>query len=35
VLLTIPAALLLGNLIAAFPARAAARTKPAMVLRTE
>ena len=35
VLLTIPAALLLGNLIAALPARAAARTKPAMVLRAE
>ena len=35
ILLTIPAALLLGNLIAALPARAAARTKPAMVLRTE
>jgi len=35
VLLTIPAALLLGNLIAALPARAAARTKPALVLRAE
>jgi putative ABC transport system permease protein len=35
ILLTIPAALLLGNLIAAFPARAAARTQPALVLRTE
>ena len=35
VLLTIPAALLIGNVIAALPARAAARTKPAVVLRTE
>ena len=35
VLLAIPAALLLGNLIASWPARAAARTKPAIVLRTE
>jgi ABC-type lipoprotein release transport system permease subunit len=35
VLLTIPAALVIGNLIAALPARAAARTKPAVVLRTE
>jgi len=35
VLLTIPAALLLGNLIATLPARAAARTKPALVLRAE
>ena len=35
ILLTVPAALLLGNLIAALPARAAARTKPAEVFRTE
>jgi len=35
IIITIPAVLLLGNLIAAFPARAAARTKPATVLRTE
>jgi ABC-type lipoprotein release transport system permease subunit len=31
----VPAALLLANLIAAVPARAAARTQPAIVLRTE
>lgn len=35
IILTIPAALLLGNLIAALPARAAARTRPALVLRAE
>jgi ABC-type lipoprotein release transport system permease subunit len=35
ILVTIPAALLLGNLIAALPARAAARTRPAKVFRTE
>jgi ABC-type antimicrobial peptide transport system permease subunit len=35
ILLTIPAALLLGNLIAALPARAAARTRPAEVFRPE
>jgi ABC-type lipoprotein release transport system permease subunit len=35
ILLTIPAALILGNLIAALPARAAARTRPAEVFRTE
>src|SRR5205807_3746412 len=35
ILLTIPAALLLGNLIAALPARAAARTSPAEVFRTD
>ncbi|MGZ4139716.1 MAG: FtsX-like permease family protein [Actinomycetota bacterium] len=34
-LLLIPAALVLANLIAAVPARAAARTKPAIVLRAE
>jgi len=34
-LLLAPAALVLGNLIAAIPARAAARTPPALVLRTE
>jgi ABC-type antimicrobial peptide transport system permease subunit len=33
--LTIPAALLVANLIAALPARMAARTVPAVVLRTE
>jgi ABC-type lipoprotein release transport system permease subunit len=32
---TIPAAVLLANLIAALPARSAARTQPALVLRTE
>jgi len=31
----IPAALVLANLIAAFPARSAARTRPALVLRSE
>jgi hypothetical protein len=31
----VPAAIVLANLIAALPARAAARTKPAIVLRTE
>ena len=31
----IPAALVLANVIAAFPARAAARTEAAVVLRTE
>jgi putative ABC transport system permease protein len=35
IVVVIPAALLLGNLIAAIPARAAARTEPALVLRTE
>lgn len=35
VLLAIPAGLLLANLIAARPARNAARTRPALVLRTE
>jgi hypothetical protein len=35
VLLTIPAALLLVNLTAYFPARAAARTRPAVALRSE
>ena len=30
-----PAALVLANLIAALPGRAAARTQPAIVLRTE
>ena len=31
----VPAAVTLGNLIAAVPARAAARTEPALVLRAE
>jgi hypothetical protein len=35
VVLLVPAALLAVNLIAAFPARAAARTRPAVVLRSE
>ena len=35
VLLSVPAVLLMGNLVAAVPARAAARTQPAVVLRTE
>ena len=35
VLLVIPGALLLANLLAMLPARTAARTKPALVLRTE
>ena len=35
ILIAIPAALALANLIAAAPARAAARTRPATVLRTE
>ena len=35
VLLAVPATLLLANLIAAFPGRAAARLRPALVLRTE
>jgi hypothetical protein len=35
VLLSVPAVLLMANLVAAVPARAAARTQPAMVLRTE
>ena len=35
VLLTIPAALVLANVVAAMPARAAARTRPALVLRSE
>jgi len=34
-LLAVPAVLLLANAIAAVPARAAARTQPAVVLRTE
>jgi ABC-type lipoprotein release transport system permease subunit len=34
-IIVIPAALALGNLIAAVPARVAARTQPALVLRTE
>ena len=33
--LTIPGALLLANLIAALPARVAARMRPALVLRSE
>jgi putative ABC transport system permease protein len=35
VLLAIPSAIIAANLIAAFPGRAAARTKPALVLRAE
>ena len=35
VLLSVPAVLLMANVIAAVPARAAARTQPAVVLRTE
>jgi ABC-type lipoprotein release transport system permease subunit len=35
VLLTIPAGLLLANLVAALPARVASRLKPATVLRSE
>ena len=35
ILIVIPAALVLANLIAAAPAQAAARTQPAAVLRTE
>jgi hypothetical protein len=34
ILIAIPSALALANLIAAAPARAAARTRPATVLRT-
>lgn len=34
-LLAIPAVLLLANAIAAVPARSAARTQPAVILRTE
>ncbi|HXT88518.1 MAG TPA: hypothetical protein VN714_04595, partial [Trebonia sp.] len=34
-LLAVPAVLLLANAIAAVPARAAARTQPAVILRTE
>jgi hypothetical protein len=33
--LVVPAAILLANLIAALPARSAAHTRPALVLRTE
>ncbi len=35
VLLSVPAVLLMANLVAAVPGRAAARTQPAVVLRTE
>ena len=35
IIIAIPAALALANLIAAAPGRAAARTQPATVLRTE
>jgi ABC-type antimicrobial peptide transport system permease subunit len=35
ILIAIPGALALANLIAAAPARAAARTRPATVLRSE
>jgi len=34
-LLLVPAVVLVGNLIAALPARSAGRTRPAIVLRTE
>jgi ABC-type antimicrobial peptide transport system permease subunit len=34
-LLLVPAVLIVSNLIAAFPARSAGRTRPAIVLRTE
>jgi hypothetical protein len=34
-LLTVPCVLLLVNLIAFFPARAAARTRPAVILRSQ
>jgi hypothetical protein len=34
-LLAVPAVLLLANAVAAIPARTAARTRPAVVLRTE
>ena len=34
-LLAVPAVLLLANVVAAIPARTAARTRPAVVLRTE
>jgi ABC-type lipoprotein release transport system permease subunit len=33
--LVLPAALILANIVAAIPGRVAARTKPALVLRTE
>ena len=35
ILLAVPALLLLANVVAAAPARAAARTRPALTLRTE
>ena len=35
ILLTIPAAIILSNIISSIPARAAARTQPALVLRAE
>ena len=35
VALAIPAALMLANAVAALPGRSAARTQPALVLRTE
>jgi hypothetical protein len=35
ILLLVPAALLIANLFAALPARLAARTRPAAVLRAE
>lgn len=35
VLLAFPALLVLANVVAAFPGRAAARTQPAVTLRTE
>ncbi|MGZ4212832.1 MAG: FtsX-like permease family protein, partial [Actinomycetota bacterium] len=34
-LVLIPVALMVANAVAAFPARAAARTEPALILRTE
>ena len=35
IVLVIPAALILANIVAALPARAAGLTRPALVLRTE
>jgi ABC-type antimicrobial peptide transport system permease subunit len=35
VLLTVPVAVLAANLVAAVPARSAARTQPALILRSE
>ncbi len=35
VLIVVPATLVMANLVSALPARSAARTRPATVLRTE